>query len=321
MPWSIPIWISAGPAWLATLTTTTSSTASAPQAPVAEDQAPQRQPGAARRRRPVAEARRRLAVVGLVGEQLVDARLELGRDAGERQAAAGRGRACATPPPAPNRRRHSRRRPAAAEAHRALRLPRRARLRVAPRPRPGRAPRRSSGVVCEQLARACRRRRSGRRRAARPGRRGRSSTGGGRRSASCGPRISSRSASWISCSTWTSTALVASSSTRIGGFDEQRPRDRDALALAAGERVAALADDRVVAVGSSVDELVGSGGAGRRLDLVERRVRAAVGDVVADRDREQERLVEHDADLRAQARERELAHVVPSIRTLPASTS
>ena len=51
-----------------------------------------------------------------------------------------------------------------------------------------------------------------------------------------------RSASWISCSTCTSTALVASSRMRIGGFDEQRAGDRDPLALPARQRVAALAD-------------------------------------------------------------------------------
>ena len=46
-------------------------------------------------------------------------------------------------------------------------------------------------------------------------------------------------------------------------------------------------------------------------DLVERGVGTAVGDVVADRHREQEGLVEHDADVRAQAGHREVAHVVP----------
>ena len=92
--------------------------------------------------------------------------------------------------------------------------------------------------------------------------------------------------------------------------DQQRAGDRDPLALAARQRVAALADDGVVALRQRVDELVGAGGASRRPDLLERRVGAPVGDVVADRGREQERLVEHDADLGAQAVEREVAHVV-----------
>ena len=53
---------------------------------------------------------------------------------------------------------------------------------------------------------------------------------------------------------------------RVG---EQRAGDRDALALAAREVVAALADDRVVAVGQVVDELVGLRRPRRGLDLVE----------------------------------------------------
>jgi hypothetical protein len=64
-------------------------------------------------------------------------------------------------------------------------------------------------------------------------------------------------------------------------IDEQRARDGDALALAAREGVAALADDGVVALRAAHDELVGVGGAGRRLDLFEGGVRSAVGDVVA----------------------------------------
>ena len=48
---------------------------------------------------------------------------------------------------------------------------------------------------------------------------------------------------------------------------EQRARDREALALAAGERGAALADDGVVAVGQAADEVVRVGGSGGRLDL------------------------------------------------------
>ena len=50
--------------------------------------------------------------------------------------------------------------------------------------------------------------------------------------------------------------------------DQQGPGDRDPLPLAAGERLAALADERVVAVGQPEDELVGPGGAGRGDDLV-----------------------------------------------------
>ena len=53
---------------------------------------------------------------------------------------------------------------------------------------------------------------------------------------------------------------------RVG---EQRARDRDALALASREVVAAFTDDRVVAVGQVVDELVGVRCPRRCLHLVE----------------------------------------------------
>ena len=154
-----------------------------------------------------------------------------------------------------------------------------------------------SGERLQQLGVRARRRRSVRRRAARPGRPGRSSRGGGRRSASCGPRISTCRPSWIcllDLHVDGAGGVVEDQDRRV---DEQRARDRDALALAARQRVAALADDRVVAVRQLEDELLGAGRARRRADLLERRVGTAVGDVVADRDREQERLVEDDADL------------------------
>ena len=78
--------------------------------------------------------------------------------------------------------------------------------------------------------------------------------------------------------------------------EQQGPRDGDALALPARERVAPLAHHGVVAVGELDDELVGVGGPRGGLDLLDGRVGPAVGDVVADRDREEERLVLDDAD-------------------------
>ena len=48
------------------------------------------------------------------------------------------------------------------------------------------------------------------------------------------------------------------------GIDQQRPGDADPLPLAAGERLAALADQRIVAVGQAEDELVGRGPPWRR---------------------------------------------------------
>ena len=53
------------------------------------------------------------------------------------------------------------------------------------------------------------------------------------------------------CSTLTSMALVASSRIEDRRVDQQGPGDGDALALAARQRVAALADDRVVALGQA----------------------------------------------------------------------
>ena len=59
-----------------------------------------------------------------------------------------------------------------------------------------------------------------------------------------------------------------------GRVADDRPRDGDALALTAGERHAALADHRVVAVGHLLDELVGVGQFGGAPDLSARGARA-----------------------------------------------
>src|SRR6476646_10095227 len=72
---------------------------------------------------------------------------------------------------------------------------------------------------------------------------------------------SSASAPWMRSSVWASIADVASSSTRTRGLASA------ARALAARQREAALADDRLVTVGQLGDEVVGGGGPGRRLDL------------------------------------------------------
>ena len=61
------------------------------------------------------------------------------------------------------------------------------------------------------------------------------------------PRITSRSALRISCSLLGSTDDVASSRIRMRGSASTARGDRDALPLTTGERVAVLADDRVVA--------------------------------------------------------------------------
>ena len=95
-----------------------------------------------------------------------------------------------------------------------------------------------------------------------------------------------------------------------GRVDEQGPGDGDALALAARQRVPPFADHGVVPLGQVADEPGGAGGLGGRLDLVHGRVGPPVGDVVPDRHGEEERLVEDDADVRPQAGERQVAHVV-----------
>jgi hypothetical protein len=92
-------------------------------------------------------------------------------------------------------------------------------------------------------------------------------------------------------------------------FRDQRPSQGDALALAARQGQAALADDRVVAVGQEADEPVGLRRGGDRDDLLVARAWTAVGDVGADRVREQEHLFEHDGDLAAQRGELDVAHV------------
>ena len=62
---------------------------------------------------------------------------------------------------------------------------------------------------------------------------------------------------------------------------EQRPRDRDALALPTRKRVASLADSRVIALRQVVDELLGARAPGRVEYLLVRCLRTRVGDVVA----------------------------------------
>ena len=95
-----------------------------------------------------------------------------------------------------------------------------------------------------------------------------------------------------------------------GRVDEQCAGDGDALTLAAREGVAPLADDGVVAERQLQDELVSAGGGGGRFDVGDIGRRAPISDVVPDRDREQERLVEHDADVGPQALDRHVPHVV-----------
>ena len=77
---------------------------------------------------------------------------------------------------------------------------------------------------------------------------------------------------------------------------EQHPGDRQALLLAARQLVAALADERVVALGELHDPLVDRGGAGGDLELLVGGVGARVAEVVADRGVEEVRLLGHGPD-------------------------
>ena len=79
-----------------------------------------------------------------------------------------------------------------------------------------------------------------------------------------------------------STLEVASSRIRMRGCGDQRAGDRHALALPAAEREAALADQRVEPVGQLLEQLGEPGALGRLGDLLLARVRAGVGDVVAE---------------------------------------
>ena len=88
--------------------------------------------------------------------------------------------------------------------------------------------------------------------------------------------------------------LVEQQDARVG---EDRARDRDALALAARQPDAALADDRVVPLLEAVDELVGVRDAAHPLDVFARRRGRSVADVLGDRAVEQEVVLQHDAEV------------------------
>ena len=92
--------------------------------------------------------------------------------------------------------------------------------------------------------------------------------------------------------------LVQNEDARVA---QKHARDGDALLLAAGQPRAALAHERVVAVGQRADELVDVGLARRLLDFGLGGAGAAVGDVLPHRAAEQIHVLLHDADGVAQA--------------------
>src|SRR5207237_1188252 len=105
---------------------------------------------------------------------------------------------------------------------------------------------------------------------------------------------------------------------RLGGGPELKRvqvgvaarRCEQPLARRGFDDLAVVSDGRVVALGQARNEGVGVGGAGGRLDLFARGVRAAVGDVLGDGHGEEERLLRHQPDLLPKALDLHVADVV-----------
>ena len=91
---------------------------------------------------------------------------------------------------------------------------------------------------------------------------------------------------------------------------QQRAGDGHPLALAAGELDALFADDGRVALRQALDEVVNVGGPGRVLHLLARGARPAEADILLDRAVEQERVLVHDRDQRADLRKGQRAQIV-----------
>jgi hypothetical protein len=87
-----------------------------------------------------------------------------------------------------------------------------------------------------------------------------------------------------------SSSEVASPRTSTAGGGQERPGEREELALPGRQAPAALADRRGVALGQRGYEVMGTDHRGRRLDVGIGRVGTAEPDVVRDRPFEQEVL-------------------------------
>ena len=106
------------------------------------------------------------------------------------------------------------------------------------------------------------------------------------------------------------------------GVAHQRPGDAHALALAAREPPPALAHERLVALGERQDPLVDLRGLRGGFDFGVGGIEAAVADVLADREVEEEAVLQHHAHLRAQrAPAYTRARPTPSRSTRPAPGS
>ena len=98
---------------------------------------------------------------------------------------------------------------------------------------------------------------------------------------------------------------------------QQRPRDRQPLALSPGHRQAALAHLGLIALRQLRDELVGLGAPGGLFDLLAPRPGPGVGDVLRDAGGEQEGVVADDRDRLADAAYRRSRTSTPSSSTWP----
>src|SRR5215467_9182409 len=103
-----------------------------------------------------------------------------------------------------------------------------------------------------------------------------------------------------------------------GRVTEEGARDGDALALAAGETHAALAHHRLIALGEARDELLGVGGARRRLELGGSRFRLAHAQVVLHGALEEIGVLAHHRDETAELIEGEIADVAAADGDAPA---
>ncbi len=101
-----------------------------------------------------------------------------------------------------------------------------------------------------------------------------------------------------------------SSRTSIGALFRIAARDRDPLALAARQLDAALADQGRVSVRQRHDEVVRLRASRGLADLLIRRIRLSVRDVLADGAMKEHRLLRHHRDRGAQRLERHLADVL-----------
>ena len=107
----------------------------------------------------------------------------------------------------------------------------------------------------------------------------------------------------------------SASSAAVGSEDEdgivadQRAGDADALALAAGQGSAAVADHGVVAVGHAADEFVGVGQLGCPKDLFFGGIGSTEGDVVGHGAAQQHGFLQHESDLGTQTVQLEVADV------------